>query len=103
MISPMQDEVQKMVATELGIADMPVDAQQQILSEFGGVALKAATIALLEKLPEGKHDEFVKLADAGDQAAVNAFLAREVSDYEEVARQAVAQEVKRFKEYQQNL
>lgn len=96
----MQDEIQKTIAEELGIAGLGSDEQRQVISDLGGIALKAATIALLEKLSPEKRTEFAKLADAGDQAAVAAFLSREVPAHAEIARQAVAEEVKRFKEYQ---
>ena len=44
--------------------------------------------------------EFAKLAEAGDASALQAFLDREVPGHEELAKAAVAEEVKRFKAFQ---
>ena len=93
----MQDELTKAIATDLGITDLSVDEQQALIGQFGEVALKAATLAVVEKLAEGKRDEFATLAEAGDPVALKTFLDREVPKHENIAKQAVAEEVKRFK------
>lgn len=96
----MQDELTAVIAADLGIGGLPADEQQKLISGFGEVALKAATLSIAGKLAEDKRGEFVKLAEAGDPAALKAFLDREVPGHEELARAAVAEEVKRFKEFQ---
>lgn len=96
----MQDEMTVRIATDLGINDLPAEEQRTLIGQFGEVALKAATLAVVGKLTEGKRDEFAKLAEEGDAAAVKAFLDREVPGHEEVAKAAVAEEVKRFKAFQ---
>lgn len=100
MISPMQDELTKAIANDLGITDLPIEEQQALIAQFGEVALKAATLSVVEKLSEGKREEFAKLAEAGDPVALKAFLDAEVSGHEEIAKAAVAEEVKRFKAFQ---
>lgn len=96
----MPDEITKAIAADLGISDLSVAEQQQLISQFGEVALKAATLSVLEKLTEEKRNEFAKLAEAGDAAAIKAFLDREVPGHEELAKQAVAAEVQKFKDFQ---
>ncbi|MBI5405826.1 hypothetical protein HY972_02215 [Candidatus Kaiserbacteria bacterium] len=96
----MQDELTALIAADLGINDLPLEEQQALIASFGGVALKAATLAVVEKLAEDKRDEFAKLAESGDAAALKAFLDREVSGHEDVVKEAVAEEVKRFKDFQ---
>lgn len=96
----MQDEITAAIATDLGIKDLPLEQQQQLISQFGEVALKAATLSVIGKLAEEKREEFAKLAEAGDVLAIKTFLDREVPDHEEVAKAAVAEEIKRFKEFQ---
>ena len=101
MISePMQDELTAAIAADLGITDLPKEEQQALIAQFGEVALKAATMSVIEKLAEDKRDEFAKLAESGDAPALKAFLDREVPMHEELARVAVAEEVKRFKAFQ---
>ncbi len=100
MIEPMQDELTALIAADLGISTLSLEEQKGLIAQFGEVALKAATIAIVGKLAEGKREEFVKLAEAGDANALKTFLDHEVPDHEDVAKAAVAEEVKRFKEFQ---
>lgn len=100
MMSPMQDQLTALIADDLGIKDLPLTEQQALISQFGEVALKAATLAVVEKLSAEKREEFAKLAEAGDTAALKAFLDSEVAGHEEIAKTAVAEEVKRFKAFQ---
>lgn len=100
MIAPMQDEIQQMIAADLGIAHLSSEEQQAIISQFGMVALKAASVAVVEKLSQDKRDEFAKLAQAGDAAALQTFLNTNVPDHEAIAKGAVEEELKRLKEFQ---
>jgi len=100
MIQPMQDELQQAIATDLGIADLASDQQQEIISQFGLVALKAASVSVLEKMPEDKREEFGKLSETGDPSAIKNFLDTVVPNHEEVAKAAVAEEVNKFKAFQ---
>lgn len=96
----MQDELTALIAADLGIKDLPLAEQQSLISQFGEIALKAATMAVIEKLAEPKREEFATLAQAGEPKALQEFLNREVPGHEEIAKAAVAEEVKRFKDFQ---
>ena len=96
----MQDELTAAIATDLGMGDVPAEEQKKLIAQFGEVALKAATLAVVDKLAESKRNEFAKLAETGDALALKTFLDREVPAHEELAKAAVAEEVKRFKEFQ---
>jgi len=96
----MQDELTAAIAADLGISDLPVEEQKTLIAQFGEVALKAATLSVVGKLTEEKRAEFAQLAEAGDANALKAFLDLEVPGHEELAKAAVAEEVKRFKEFQ---
>ncbi len=100
MIPPMQDELTALIAADLGITNFPPDKQQILIAQFGEVALKAATLAVVGKLTVDKRDEFAKLAQAGDATAIKTFLDREIPGHEDIAKAAVAEEVKRFKAFQ---
>ena len=100
MGSMQQDDMTAQIAADLGIDHLSKEDQQTLIAQFGEVALKAATIAVVEKLPEDKRQEFAKLAEAGDAKALQGFLDTEVPDHEAVAKAAVDAEVQRFKELQ---
>ena len=96
----MQDELTAAIATDLGIASLPIEEQQTLIMQFGEVALKAATLSVVEKLSEEKRSEFAKLSESGDVLAIKTFLDREIPDHENIVKAAVAEEIKRFKEFQ---
>ena len=96
----MEDEITARIAADLGISALPIEEQKSIIAQFGEVALKAATIAVAEKLAEDKRDQFIELANAGDPEALKAFLDAEVPSHEALVKAAVADEVKRFKDFQ---
>lgn len=97
-MSDMPEDVRATLMEALGIGGLPAEEQERLTAAFAEVALKAATVAVLEKLLEGKHDEFARLAEAGDAVALGAFLDREVPGHETIAGQAVATEARHFKE-----
>lgn len=96
----MQDELTKAIARDLGISDLPITQQQELIAQFGEVALKAATLSVVGKLSEDKRGEFTKLAEDGDPSALKAFLDREVPGHEDLAKTTVSEEVKKFKALQ---
>ena len=96
----MQDELTKAIARDLGISDLPITQQQELIAQFGEVALKSATLSVVVKLADDKKEEFMKLAEAGDPAALKTFLDREVPGHEDIAKVAVAEEVQKFKAFQ---
>ena len=96
----MQDELTALIAKDFGISELPQEEQKKLIAQFGEVALKAATLAVVGKLAADKREEFAKLAEAGDAAKLQEFLNREVPGHEDLAKAAVAEEVKRFKAFQ---
>ena len=96
----MPDELTARIATDLGITDLPVEEQKTVIAQFGEVALKAATFSVVGKLAENKRDEFAKLIETGDASVLKTFLDQEVPGHEEMVKVAVAEEVKRFKDFQ---
>jgi len=98
----MQD-VQQKIAADLGIGELSAKDQEKLIAEFGAIALQASTIAVLEAIPADKRDAFKKFIEAKDEAGAQAFLDAEVPNHEDLARQAVAAEIARFKDFQKTL
>lgn len=96
----MQDELTTLIAKDLGIDGLGAEEQKALISQFGEIALKAATLAVVGKLSTEMQVAFAKLAEAGNADDLKAFLDREVPGHEEIAKAAVAEEVRRFKEFQ---
>ncbi len=97
-MSDMPEDVRTTLMQALGIAELPAEEQERLMAGFAEVALKAATMAVLEKLPQDKREEFARLAEAGEPVALATFLNKEVPGHEALAGQAVAHEAGLFKE-----
>ena len=93
-----QDDLEMQVAADLGISELAPEKRKELIAQFGEVALKAATIAVMNQLTPEQRQEFMKLAQAGDSAGVQTFLDTNIADHEEIAKKAVAEELSRFKE-----
>jgi len=96
----MHDDLTAAITADLGITELPIEEQKTLIAQFGEVALKAATLSVIGKLSEEKRSEFAKLAEAGDASALKTFLDSEVPGHEDIVKAVVAEEVKRFKEFQ---
>ena len=94
---PDENEIRQKVAEDLGIADMSIAEQKELISQFGEVALKAATVAVVGTMSEEQRAQFAVLAQAGDAQAVQAFLDETVPGHEAIASAAVVEEVKNFR------
>ena len=95
----MNDPLTQQIATDLGMNDLPMEKQEELIAQFGEIALKAATTAILGTLSESNRETFVTLSQSGDAEALQAFLDKEVPGHEELAKKAVADEVARFKAF----
>ncbi len=93
----MNDELVNALANDLGLSDIPLEDQRQLVEKFGGIALRAAAAAVMEKLSEEKRGEFMTISQSGDAEAIKKFLDEALPGHEELARTAVAAEVKAFK------
>jgi hypothetical protein len=96
----MDDQITARISEDLGLTALPVEEQKKLIGQFGEVALKAATVAVVGKLSAEKREEFAKLAEAGNPEALGAFLDREVPEHETIAKNAVAEEVTKFRAFQ---
>jgi hypothetical protein len=104
-MTSMQDmqQIQNMIANDLGIGALPDDDQKKLIAQFGAIALQASTIAVLEAMPPEKREQFTKILEAKDEAGARTFLDTEVPNHEDIARQAIAAEIARFKEFQKTI
>ncbi len=73
-------ELRTTLITELGIGDLPEEAQDEIVSKLGEIILKSVTVAIFEKLPAEARAEFDVISASGDNEILQEFLAKNVPD-----------------------
>ncbi len=89
--------IKKTALEQLDIQDLPSEARDQILSLFGENAMKAITIAIFDRLEELAKDEFTRLLDRGDEAAIEEFLRARVPDLDSMVETITQKEIAEFK------
>jgi len=84
-------QIQKTLADELGLSNLPEDKQQEIIIKMTEIILKRIFLETMEKLDEKGRNEYEKLVDGGatpDQ--IEEFLKSKISNYEEMVEKVVA-------------
>jgi hypothetical protein len=91
-------ELRTTLIAELGIGDLPPEAQDEIVSKLGEIILKSVTVAIFEKLSEDARKEFEVLTTTGDSGSIREFLARSVPDMETLMEEELQKTLVAFRE-----
>lgn len=91
-------EIRTTLITELGIGELPEEAQDEIVSKLGEIILKSVTLAVLEKLSEDGRKEFEMLGTKGDPELIREFLARNVPNMETLMEEELQKTLAAFRE-----
>lgn len=94
----MNNELKAMLAKDLGIHDLPEEAQDQILVSLGDIILRSTTTAIFEKLSDEQRVEFEKLSADEDPTKIQEFLAQAVPNMQQLMEQEVKKTIARFKQ-----
>ncbi len=73
-------ELRDILIAELGIGELPMEAQDEIVSKLGEIILKSVTVAIFEKLPAEARAEFEAISASGNNEKVQEFLTKNVPD-----------------------
>ncbi len=99
----IQQQVPQMILEDLGITSLPPAAQEEIVARLGQNVLQHLTLAILEKVPEGKRDEFEKLSANKDEEGVEAFLRNEIPNLDEFVKKEVKKSISEYKKIRDSL
>ncbi len=73
-------ELRDILIAELGIGELPEEAQDEVVSKLGEIILKSVTVAIYEKLSPEARVEFDVITTSGDNDKVQEFLAKNIPD-----------------------
>ena len=94
----MNNELKATLIKDLGIADLPQEAQDQVLASLGDIILRSTTTAIFERLNDEQRVEFEKLSADEDPAKIQEFLAQTIPDMQALMEQEVKKTIERFKQ-----
>lgn len=91
-------ELKEVLVAELGIGELPEDAQNEIISKLGEVILKSMTTTIFEKLPSSAHEEFEIISTKGDDVLIQEFLEANIPDLSVLMEAEVQRVLKLYRE-----
>lgn len=91
-------ELREILIKELGIGELPEEAQDEVVGKLGEIILKSVTVAIFERLPADARKEFESIGEKGDQDMIQDFLQRYIPDMSELMDQEVKRTLKNFSE-----
>ncbi|MEK7160922.1 MAG: DUF5663 domain-containing protein [Patescibacteria group bacterium] len=94
----MPTQLQQDILKELGINQLPVERQEEILVAMTEVLIKRLTLRVLENLSDAQQEEFEAVCATNDQEKVQAFLAANMPNYEQAVQEEIAVFKKEMKE-----
>ena len=59
---------------ELGIANLPTEAQDEIVAKVGEMVLQSLTATILNRLNPAAREQFNRISESGDPAQIQQFL-----------------------------
>jgi len=86
----MPTQIEENILQELGIADLPSERQEEVLTAMTEAVLKRLMLRLIGAMGEEQKKQFEEIANAGDQEKISQFLAANISNYETLIKEEVA-------------
>ena len=91
-------ELRDILIKELGIGELPEEAQDEIVVKLGEVILKSLTIAIFDKLPAEARVEFEKISAKGDHALIQEFLEENIPDMHTLMKEEIRRTLQNYAE-----
>ncbi|MEK7460074.1 MAG: DUF5663 domain-containing protein [Patescibacteria group bacterium] len=90
-------ELHNILIKELGIQNLPEEAQNEIVSKLGEIILKSITVTIFEQLPPEGRAEFESITQSGDNDLIQEFLGRTIPDLPDLMEAEVKKVLLAFK------
>ena len=84
----MPTQIEENILRELGIAELPPERQEEVLTAMTEAVLKRITLRLVEALSEEKRSELEALGE--DTEKISQFLAANIPNHEALVKEEVA-------------
>lgn len=91
-------ELRDILINELGIGELPDEAQDEIVGKLGEVILKSLTVAIFDKLSNDARVEFEKISAKGDHALIQEFLEENIPDMHSLMEEEVRRTLQNYAE-----
>jgi len=90
MANQIQDYLQKDLITELGLQDLPLEKQEQMILRIGALIQQNVILRIINELNEEDKDEFDKVLAAEDGDKTLSFLQSKLPTLDDIVKDEVA-------------
>ena len=91
-------DLRDILIKELGIGELPEEAQNEIVAKLGEVILKSLTVAIFDKLSGEARAEFEKLSAKNDSSLIQEFLEENIQDMHTLMEEEVRRTLQNYAE-----
>ncbi len=91
--SPMQDEIAQTIIAQLGLSELPEEAQQETIAVLGETILGRIVVEILTILPKTKHEEFRAMIGTASPLKIYNYLSPYIVDIPALVQRVAADEV----------
>ena len=91
-------EIRTIIIKEMGVEEIPEEAQDDIIKKLGDVVLKSLTASIFQKIPDSAREEFERVAAYNDDERTQVFLEEHVPDLHILVEEEVKKAMRKFAE-----
>ena len=89
-LDTQQAQLQKELVEELGLANLPLDKQEELLIKMTEVLLKRIFVETMEKLSEADRETYEKMIDEkSEPEKIGEFLKEKVVNYDQMVEKII--------------
>lgn len=99
----INQQIPSMILEDLEIGDLSKEAQEEIITQLGQNVLQHLTVAILEKVPEEKRQEFESLSATKDEEKIETFLRTEIPNLDDFVKKEVKKSISEYKKIRDSL
>lgn len=89
-------EIKNILIKELGIEELPKEAQNEVVSKLGDVILKSLTVTIFENLSNDARGQFEEISSTRDNNLIQEFLEENVPDLQTLMEEEVRKTLQNF-------
>ncbi len=91
-------ELRDILIAELGIGELPEEAQNEVVAKLGDVILKSLTVTIFEKLPQEARTKFETVSASGNDEDIQFFLNENIPELHTLMETEVRRVLQSYRE-----
>lgn len=85
----MSTQIEQDIFKELGIAELPEERQEEVLTAMTEAVLKRIILRLMNELSEGQRAQLEEAGNGGDSEKISQFLTANIPNHEALVKEEI--------------